>query len=167
VTRAVTTTKSRNVAKFALMAVLYREQVGERIRQLRDERSWTQEELGDLIGVRANTISRWERGRHLGSGEHLEKIAAAFELTVAEFMGHLAPNNDRPRSSPSDLRAQLDRMEAEIIRIREMLTELLARGARLKVESAVNEVEKKAREDRQPRQGRDAAGGRRRASSSR
>jgi DNA-binding transcriptional regulator YiaG len=37
---------------------------GERIRALRLERGWTQEDLAQRIGVRAGTVCRWERGRN-------------------------------------------------------------------------------------------------------
>ena len=37
---------------------------GERIRALRLQRGWTQEDLAERIGVRAGTVCRWERGRN-------------------------------------------------------------------------------------------------------
>ena len=34
--------------------------IGLKIKQLRRERNITQEELGELVGLKANAISRWE-----------------------------------------------------------------------------------------------------------
>lgn len=38
------------------------ERLGQQIRRLREERRWTQAELGDLVGVSGRTVSNWERG---------------------------------------------------------------------------------------------------------
>lgn len=40
------------------------ETLGQRIRRLREERRWSQAELGDLVGVSGRTIGSWERDKH-------------------------------------------------------------------------------------------------------
>jgi transcriptional regulator with XRE-family HTH domain len=34
---------------------------GEAIRELREERDWTQKDLAEEMGVTTNTVARWER----------------------------------------------------------------------------------------------------------
>jgi len=54
--------------------------LGQRIRDLRHERGWSQAELALRIGVHAESISRWELGKetpHLGS---LARIALAIDV---------------------------------------------------------------------------------------
>lgn len=41
------------------------EDLGGRIRRLREERRWSQQQLGDLVGVSTKTVSNWERGRNI------------------------------------------------------------------------------------------------------
>lgn len=38
------------------------QELGRRIRRLREERRWSQAELGDLVGVTGRTVGNWERG---------------------------------------------------------------------------------------------------------
>jgi transcriptional regulator with XRE-family HTH domain len=46
----------RRVASFPV------ETIGDRIRVLREAREWTQEELGQRLGVTRAAVSQWERG---------------------------------------------------------------------------------------------------------
>lgn len=39
--------------------------LGERIRRLREQRRWSQQQLGDLLGVSTKSVSNWERGRNI------------------------------------------------------------------------------------------------------
>lgn len=52
------------------------ETIGSRIRRLREERRWTQAELGDLVGTTGKTVGNWENDRFLprNSIGALEKV---------------------------------------------------------------------------------------------
>ena len=39
--------------------------LGAFVAQLRRERGWTQEELGERLGVTNKTVSRWENGNYM------------------------------------------------------------------------------------------------------
>jgi transcriptional regulator with XRE-family HTH domain len=56
--------------------------IGERIRQLRQERRWTQAELGQKIGVHQKQVSSYERGVNVPSTEVLIKMAEVFDVTL-------------------------------------------------------------------------------------
>jgi transcriptional regulator with XRE-family HTH domain len=65
-----------------------------RIRELRNERGWTQQELADRIirrsrdkqiGVTADTISKWERGDKGISARYRALLAAVFGLTIDQL----------------------------------------------------------------------------------
>lgn len=56
--------------------------IGERIRWLRQQRAWTQIELGDRIGVLQKQVSAYERGVHVPSTEILLKLGDAFNVTL-------------------------------------------------------------------------------------
>jgi transcriptional regulator with XRE-family HTH domain len=116
------------------MAVLYREQVGQAIRRRRLALGLTQDDLADRIGVKGQTVSRWERGANLGTEENLESVAQALETTLTALMAEIkAPADGSPRTGRI---SQLDRIEAkldellEASRSREVLdaVEKIARG---------------------------------------
>lgn len=101
------------------MAVQYRKQLGQALRERRDELEMTQaqvaegvesylRERGQLRGERfeAQNISRWERGANLGRPENLEAVAHALDTTVAALMAGVQPAQRSRQTS------QLDRIES-------------------------------------------------------
>jgi len=56
--------------------------ISDRIRQLRQERRWTQAELGQRIGVHQKQVSSYERGVNVPSTEVLIKLAEIFDVTL-------------------------------------------------------------------------------------
>ena len=61
------------------------------IRQLRQERHWTQLELAYKVGVTPLTIQNWERGRYEPSASKLRRIAEVFGVSMDEI--ELVPGN--------------------------------------------------------------------------
>lgn len=59
--------------------------VGRRLRESRRERGLTQSQLARKLRIRADTLSRIERGQHAASLQTLERIAAALEVSMIEF----------------------------------------------------------------------------------
>lgn len=58
--------------------------IGKNIRQHREERHWTQEELAIIAGIDVRTIQRAESGQKLAL-ETLKAIANAFEITIDQL----------------------------------------------------------------------------------
>ena len=69
---------------------------GSRIKQLRAQKAWTQEELAAHADVSARTVQRAEEGQM--SAETLKAIAAAFGVPVEDLSVEQAP--PQPRLSP-------------------------------------------------------------------
>jgi len=61
------------------------EQLGMRIKYLRQNRRWSQEDLALNANVNKNYISDLENGRRNPSLEILERIAVAFNISLAEL----------------------------------------------------------------------------------
>ncbi len=61
--------------------------IGERIRTLRKQKRMSQAELGNQIGIRPNTIAKWERGELTPRGTSIAKAAKALETTSAYILG--------------------------------------------------------------------------------
>ena len=59
----------------------------ERIKSLRTKERYSQTQMGEMIGVRPNTIWRWENNKAKPDAETLVKIAQALNTTVAYLLG--------------------------------------------------------------------------------
>ncbi len=54
------------------------------LRQLRQERGWTQEQLGRQLGVQQDAVSKWEHG-HLPRAKTQQRLANLFGVGVGEI----------------------------------------------------------------------------------
>lgn len=61
--------------------------VGNRIREVRKQRGYTQKKLGELCGIAEPTIRRYENGKLNPKRETIEKIATALECRPEYIMG--------------------------------------------------------------------------------
>lgn len=59
--------------------------VGENIRALRAEKRLTRRAFGDVAGIDAMSIYKWERGLHRPSDKSLAVLAASFDREMAWF----------------------------------------------------------------------------------
>jgi transcriptional regulator with XRE-family HTH domain len=56
--------------------------LGDRVAKLRGEKGWSQQELGDRIGINQRHISRWETFKSMPSAEALMKLSNVFNVSV-------------------------------------------------------------------------------------
>jgi transcriptional regulator with XRE-family HTH domain len=56
--------------------------IADRIRQLRQDKRWTQAELGERLRVHQKQISSYERGVNVPSTDVLIKLAEVFDVTL-------------------------------------------------------------------------------------
>lgn len=68
--------------------------VGARIRDLRNGRGWSQEELADKANVSRSFMGEIERGQASATIESLEKITNALEITLEDLFRNLQPSSD-------------------------------------------------------------------------
>ena len=61
--------------------------IGERIKFLREQNSYTQEKLEEITDIQKGTISKYENGHNSPSAENIEKIADAFDVSVDYLFG--------------------------------------------------------------------------------
>jgi transcriptional regulator with XRE-family HTH domain len=60
--------------------------LGARIRALRQGKGFAQWQLAYVVGTRANRISDWEIGSREPTLPSLQRLAAAFGITVADLL---------------------------------------------------------------------------------
>lgn len=101
-------------------------QIGAFIAQLRRERGWTQEELGERLGVTNKTVSRWENGNYMPSIEMLALLGRTFGVSLNELVqGRRLEAEDSFRAAAEEnLTSALERPGARLLRWldRHMLT---------------------------------------------
>lgn len=62
--------------------------IGNRIRELRIEKGYTQKEMAELAGISYTTYSNYENNNREPSMKQIEKIAMALEMTTDDLLGY-------------------------------------------------------------------------------
>lgn len=60
--------------------------IGRRIREAREDRGWTQQDLADRTGIRRPNVARLERGSGLPNLATLLKVAAGLEIALEQLV---------------------------------------------------------------------------------
>lgn len=60
--------------------------IGVFLAQLRKEEGWTQEQLGQQLGVTNKTVSRWENGNYMPPAEMLLALSKLYDISINEIL---------------------------------------------------------------------------------
>jgi len=74
---------------------------GEKIKELRKSKGWSQEEFAAKIGIHGRHVGKYENGKVLPNAETLIKIAEVFEVST-DYLLFEGRNSVSPASSISD-----------------------------------------------------------------
>ncbi|ERI90698.1 helix-turn-helix domain-containing protein [Clostridium manihotivorum] len=94
--------------------------LGERIKSLRKEYGWSQEDLANRAGIARSFMGEIERGQASATVESLDKIATAFEIPIEDIFKGLQTSSESKYSllidrandlSTENLKAVLDFLE--------------------------------------------------------
>lgn len=71
--------------------------IGEKIKELRQERGWTQKQLAERFQPPKDftAISRWERGKVVPSTEHIIEMAGIFKISTEVFICPVGRQTDQ------------------------------------------------------------------------
>lgn len=74
--------------------------IGTFLARLRKDRGWTQEQLGEKLGVTNKTVSRWENGNYLPPVEMLQALSGLYGITINEILSgeHLCAEEFREKA---------------------------------------------------------------------
>ena len=61
--------------------------IGNFLKELRNEKGMTQEQLGEKIGVSNKTISRWETGTYMPPVDCLNMLSDIYNISINEILG--------------------------------------------------------------------------------
>jgi HTH-type transcriptional regulator, competence development regulator len=77
-------------------------QVGDRIRELREERDWSQREFAKRVGINYSVVNRIELGKRNVEDHELAKIADVFGVTTDYLLGR-TDNPNPPENDDKEL----------------------------------------------------------------
>jgi transcriptional regulator with XRE-family HTH domain len=76
------------------------------VRQAREQRGWTQDQLAERVDVHRVTIARLESGALRPGVDLFEAVAKALNVGVAELLGHRKTTRSRPGKGQKSKRQQ-------------------------------------------------------------
>lgn len=83
----------------------------EKITKYRLERNWTEYQLAEKSGLPQSTISSWYRKNQIPTIPSLEKICAAFNVTLAQFFSDDEKNPFQLTKNQIDLIHEWNRLD--------------------------------------------------------
>lgn len=87
-------------------------QTGKFIAELRKEKSLTQAQLGELVGVTNKTVSRWENGNYMPDLAVLQSLCAVLDVSINEMIsGRRLDEADFRRQADNNLLLSLDQAQ--------------------------------------------------------
>ena len=78
--------------------------IGEKIRQLRREKDWSQGQLAIKLGISERHISRYENEKFTPSASTLKKIAEVFGVTIDYLLSCNNPEDDNKPLQIADIK---------------------------------------------------------------
>ena len=64
-----------------------RKLLGLRIKELREEKAWTQTELAKILGVTRSCVNAWEMGISVPSTQYVVELASLFHISTDFLLG--------------------------------------------------------------------------------
>ena len=64
--------------------------IAERIKELREEKAWTQTELAKILGVTRSCVNAWEMGISVPSTQYVVELASLFHISTDFLLGEEA-----------------------------------------------------------------------------
>lgn len=81
-------------------------EIGEQLKQQREQRAWSQQDLADRLKISRQSISKWEQGTALPSFANIMLLSEVFGVTIDELIrgdARLLKRLERPVTGPLGL----------------------------------------------------------------
>jgi transcriptional regulator with XRE-family HTH domain len=105
--------------------------LSDKIKDLRFQKNWSQEDLARNIGVGQQYISRYESGKTKPSFKSLQKLAEAFEVPVDYLIGKGKTNLSGFNIKDTELLSLLAKLESldeqDLVTIRHVIDAMIAK----------------------------------------
>ena len=88
--------------------------IGKFLKELRNEKNMTQEQLGEKLGVTNKTVSRWENGNYMPPVECLILLSDIYEISINEILsGERISVDSFKEKADENLTIVLEKVEQE------------------------------------------------------
>lgn len=88
--------------------------IGAFLKELRNEKGMTQEQLGEKIGVSNKTISRWETGNYMPSVDCLNMLSDIYNISINEILaGERASGEAFTKIAEQNITVTLEELEKD------------------------------------------------------
>ncbi|OON98443.1 MAG: hypothetical protein ATN35_05045 [Epulopiscium sp. Nele67-Bin004] len=88
--------------------------LNEKIKSLRKQRGFTQEDLAIRLNVVRQTISKWEKGLSVPDAQMLIQIADLFEVSTSELLGENIQLSETATEQQNEIAQQLSRINEQL-----------------------------------------------------
>ena len=78
--------------------------LGERIKEQRKKKGFSQEKIAELVGTSRQAVTKWETGHTIPCMENLMTLSEIFELSLSELSSGV--NDNIPITNVADVAAQ-------------------------------------------------------------
>lgn len=62
--------------------------IGERIKELREQKKWSQDELATKLGITQDSISLWEKNRRIPNTQYIISLSELFGISCDYILGY-------------------------------------------------------------------------------
>ena len=99
------------------MTLNIKKQIGARIKKLRQDKGFSQEQFAEKIGITSRTLCGIEIGKNFFTADTLEKILETLEITPQDLfmINYLKPQEDLVNEIVETVKSIKDREKIEII----------------------------------------------------
>ncbi len=99
------------------MTLNIKKQIGARIKKLRQDKGFSQEQFAEKIGIASRTLCGIEIGKNFFTADTLEKILETLEITPQDLfmINYLRPQEDLVNEIVETVKSIKDREKIEII----------------------------------------------------
>ena len=99
------------------MTLNIKKQIGQRIKKLRQERGFSQEQFAEKLGIASRTLCGIEIGKNFFTSDTLEKILSELDITLEDLfaVNYLQPKDVLKTEIVNTVNSLQDREKIEII----------------------------------------------------
>lgn len=124
-------------------------ELGDRIRELRIKKDYTQDQLGEVIGMQRSGVAKYESNVNMPPGDVLLKLADLFKVSVDYLLGRTKNPHETYKAESELTHEDEEKLRVSLAKIESMMRELsgLSGVDEVKLKKAMDIFEWTFRED--------------------